>query len=90
MMESYCIKGDSGLLSQLAMKISRLRRRLLSYGWTAADVSSIILNEFLKIEEVDWKIPSKTTNFYHTKDRFHVDSETTQMIMCLESIIPNL
>ena len=53
-------------------------------------MSSIILKEFLKLEEVDWKIPHNCTAFYDLVDRYHVDTETAEMMLTLDRAIPNL
>lgn len=77
-------------MRELFAKIGRLRKKLMTYGYSADQIVSIILEEFLKFPKVDWESLNSTSIFYDIKDHFRTDASTTEMIMCLQKIVPNL
>jgi hypothetical protein len=86
-MESDSI--DQASLSFLAEKIKRLKERLIGYGWNKKEAYSFILFEFLKLPQVDWHKPENTLSFYQVKEKFKVDAEAAELILCIKEIVPN-
>jgi hypothetical protein len=46
--------GDRFSMCSLLLKIRRLKRKLISYGWSKQEASTFILYEFLKLPEPRW------------------------------------
>jgi hypothetical protein len=76
--------------ADLLHKIARIRRRLLSCGYSVQELIDIIFLQFLGLPEIDWKDIEQTTHFYETKTTYKADSATTEVIMRLQKIVPDL
>ena len=76
-------------MKDLFNKVSRLRRKLLRLGYSNEETIAIILEEFLKLPKVDWENLTSTPMFYDIKDKYRADNSTSEMIMCLQKIVPN-
>lgn len=63
-------------LQSLVVKIKRLRKRLICYGWNKQEACNFILYEFLKLPEPDWEKPSSTSSFYQIKDKYKTETAT--------------
>lgn len=74
----------------MAVKISRLRKRLASYGWAEEEVASIIFHEFLKLPVIDWHKMDSTVDYYAVKEKYMVDAGTAELILCLKEMVPDL
>lgn len=79
-----------GELGQLAFRISRLRKRLISYGYSVEEVCKIIMQQFLKLKKIDWSSIKYTTRFHQIKSTYRVDSATAEMILILDISVPDL
>jgi hypothetical protein len=70
--------------------MKRLRRRLISYGWNRQESTRFILYEFLKLPEPDWQDLSTTVSYYEAKDKYKTEPATTELIIRLQEMVPNL
>lgn len=61
----------------LLTQIGRLRKKLESFGYCSEEIVPIILQEFLKLNKIDWQNLSSTSSFYNLKNEFRTDSSTT-------------
>lgn len=83
-------QSEKRTLSNLVVKIKRLRKRLVSYGWNKHEAVTFILFEFLKLPEPDWRKPSSTVTYHHIKEKYKVETNTAELILSLQEIVPNL
>ena len=77
-------------LGNLVTKIKGLKRKLLSYGWSKAETYSFILYEFLKLPQASWEKAETTVEYYEIKEKFKVEPEAAELILCIKTIVPNL
>lgn len=77
-------------LAVLASKIKRLKDKLICYGWNKKETYTFILYQFLKLPQVDWLKPETTVTFYEIKEKFKVETEAAELILCMKEIVPDL
>lgn len=83
-------EGDRFTMCSLLLKIRRLKRRLISYGWSKQEASTFILYEFLKLPEPRWLEPATTASFYEIKEKYKTDPPSSELILALQERVPNL
>ena len=81
---------ENPLLTSLAFKIRRLRRKLLSYGWNRQQSMNFILFEFLKLPAPQWGKLSTTVIYYQIKEKFKVEGSQAEIILSLQQVVPNI
>lgn len=48
-----------------------------------------ILYQFLKAPRIDWTLPHNTVHFYQIQGKYHTDHSTAELILLLNTIVPN-
>lgn len=62
----------------------------MTCGYSIKEAAEIIFMQFLKLPKIDWKNLDETNNFYEVKSAFKVDSNSAEIIMRLQKIVPEL
>lgn len=76
--------------AELISQINRLRRKLVTYGYSSKEVIDIVFEQFLNLPQIEWSALRETKAFHDIKTKHKVGGSSAEIILRLQKKVPNL